>query len=106
MAASRRGGETSLSPSQLGGASKEKRKQIGKMVWFRPANTVLRVPYTPCSALAGRVRTEVDEEAKGLKLQLKVVEGGGVPLKRQGSTGQVPPTSYRERPGSLHHHRG
>ena len=76
------------------------------MAWFKPANTVLRVPYTPDSALAERVRAMVDEEAKRLKLQLKMVEGGGVPLKRQGSTGQVPPTSYRERPGSLHHHRG
>ena len=53
------------------------------MAWFRPADTVLRVPYTPGSDLARGVRGVVEEEARRLQLQVKVVEGGGIPLRRR-----------------------
>ena len=59
------------------------------MGWFRPADTVLRVPYTPDSELAREARAVVEEEAGRLGLKVKVVEGGGVPLKRQITTSDL-----------------
>ena len=82
VAASRRGEKPLYRPRSWEAPVRRKKKQIAKMAWFRPADTVLRVPYTPDSALAGRVKTVVEEEARRLKLNVKVVEGGGIPLKR------------------------
>ena len=62
---------------------------VGKMAWFRPADTVLRVPFTPDSELAKEARAVVDEEATRLGLKVKVVEGSGVPLKRQITTSDL-----------------
>ena len=87
------------------------------MAWLRPADTVLRVPYTPGSDLARRVRGVVEEEARRLQLQVKVVEGGGIPLRRRVVTsdlargqpcpqGNCPLCLTGEGQGGLHHHRG
>lgn len=68
---------------------RRQKKLVGKMAWFRPADTVLRVPYTPDSELAREARVVVEEEAGRLGLKVKVVEGGGVPLKRQITTSDL-----------------
>ena len=97
-------------------AAGRKRKLIAKMAWYPPADTVLRVPYTPGSDLANRVRGVVEEEARRLKVQVKVVEGGGVPLRRRVVTtdlargqpcpqGNCPLCLTGDGRGGLHHHR-
>ena len=68
---------------------RRQKKMVSKMAWFRPADTVLRVPFTPDSELAKGVRAVVEEEATRLGLKVKVVEGGGVPLKRQITTSDL-----------------
>ena len=55
---------------------------------FRPADTMLRVPYTPWSELAGRVRGVVEEEAARLGLRVRA-EGGGVSRKRSVTTSDL-----------------
>ena len=75
-------------------------KMVGKMAWFRPADTVLRVPFTP------RLRAVVEEEASRLGLKVKVVEGSGVPLKRQITTSDLGLfCTTGESKGGLGHHR-
>ena len=59
------------------------------MAWFRPADTVLRVPCTPGAALATSVRQVVEEEASRLGLKVKVQEGAGVALRRSVVTGDL-----------------
>ena len=59
------------------------------MAWFRPADKVLRVPFTPDSELAKEARAVVEEEASRLGLKVKVVERSGVPLKRQITTSDL-----------------
>ena len=39
---------------------RRQKKMVSKMAWFRPADTVLRVPFTPDSELAKGVRAVVD----------------------------------------------
>ena len=73
VAASRRGEKPFYRPSTWEAAMRRKRKQIAKMAWFRTADMWLRVPYTPGSDLAKRVRVVVEEEAMRLQLQEKVV---------------------------------
>ena len=82
-------------------------KMVGKMAWFRPADTVLRVPFTP------RLRAVVEEEASRLGLKLKVVKRSGVPLKRQittpGALGWPPNLHLQvgaDGVGQLHHQVG
>ena len=97
--------------------ARRKKKLISKMAWYRPADTVLRVPYTPGSKLAGMVRGVVEEEAARLGLRVKTMEGGGVSLKRSVTTsdlgkgkpcpqGNCPLCLTGEGKGGLHHHRG
>ena len=62
--------------------TRRKKKLLGKMGWFRPADTVLRVPYTPGSELIKEVRRVVEEEGHRLDLKIKTVEGAGVSLRR------------------------
>lgn len=56
-------------------------KLLKKAGWFRPADTVLFVPVTPHSELAGEVRKVVEVEGRRLGLRVRVVERGGVSLK-------------------------
>jgi hypothetical protein len=44
---------------------------------------VFRVPYTPGLDLAKRVRGVLEQEARKIRIQVKVVEGGGMPLRRR-----------------------
>ena len=68
---------------------RKQKKMVGTMAWFRPADTVLRVPFTPNSELAKEARAVVEEEATRLGLKVKVVEGSGIPLKRQITTSDL-----------------
>ena len=59
------------------------KKRIKKAAYFRPSDTVIRVPYTPNSELAGLVREVVEQEGRRIDLDVKVQEGAGVSLKQQ-----------------------
>ena len=96
--------------------SRRRKKQIAEVAWYRPADTVLRVPYTPGSELASLVRGVVQEETARLGLTVRTAEGGGVPLKRSVTTsdlgkgkpcpqGNCPLCLSGEGKGGLHHHR-
>ena len=61
--------------------ARRRKRILAKAAWFRPADTVIKVPYTPKSALASMVRQVVQEEGGRLGLQVKVQEGGGISLK-------------------------
>ena len=89
---------------------------MSKSSWFRPADTVLRVPYTPGGALASAVREVVEEEGMRLGLKVKVQEGAGLPLRRSLVTtdlragepcpqGDCPLCLTGEGSGGLHQHR-
>ena len=71
-----------------------RKKLISKMSWFRPADTVLRVPCTPHGVLAAAVKVVVDEEAGRLGLKMKTQEGSGLPLKRSVVTSDLEQISY------------
>ena len=86
------------------------------MAWFRPADTVLRVPCTPGAVLATAVRQVVEEEGSRLGLRVKVHEGAGVALRRSivtGDLGAGQPCPQGDCPlcltgdgkGGLRHHR-
>ena len=57
------GGEATLPPRTWEAPVRRKMKEIAKMACFRTADTGLRVPYTPGSDLAKRVRVVVDSLA-------------------------------------------
>ena len=116
VAASRSGAKPLYRPRAWQAVERRRKKLISKMAWFRPADTVLRVPYTPDSELARRVRVVVEEEASRLELRVKVVEGGGVPLRHcvvTSDLGRGEPCPQGncllcltgEGGGGLHHHR-
>ena len=82
VAASDRGEVPLFRPRGWKAPERKKEKLISKMSWFRPADTVLRVPCTPGGVLAGAVKVVVDEEAGRLGLKVKTQEGSGLPLRR------------------------
>ena len=43
---------------------RRQKKMVGEMAWFRPADTVLRVPFTPDSELAKEAKAVVEEEPR------------------------------------------
>ena len=88
--ASRRGEKPLYRPCAWQAPLRRRKKLTAKMAWFRPANTVFRVPNTPGSDLAKRVRVVVEQEARRLQIKVKVVEGGGVPLKRRVVNSDLP----------------
>jgi hypothetical protein len=96
--------------------ARRRKKLMAKMAWFRPADTVLRVPCTPGAALAISVRKVVEEEAGRLGLKVRVQEGAGVALRRSVVTkdlgagqpcpqGNCPLCLTGEGKGGLYHHR-
>ena len=77
---------------------------------------MIKVPYTPESELASRVRAVTTEEGERLGLRVKVQEGGGTPLRRSlvntdlsaGTPcpqGDCPLCLTGEGKGGLRHHR-
>ena len=68
-------------PREWNQEARRRKKQLKRASWFRPADTVLFVPVTPKSELAGRVRRVVEEEGRRINLKVRVVERGGVSLK-------------------------
>ena len=89
---------------------------LSKAAWFRPYDTVIKVPYTPESELATMVREVTREEGERLGIKVKVQEGGGIPLRRnivntglsrgtECPQGDCPLCLTGEGRGGLHHHR-
>ena len=89
---------------------------LAKNSWFRPADTVLRVPCTPGAELASAIKEVVQEEGRRFGIKVKVQEGAGVPLRRSLVTsdlrsgepcpqGDCPLCLTGEGGGGLHHHR-
>ena len=117
VAASQRGMKPLYRPRAWEATARRQKKLIAKMAWYRPADTVLKVPYTADSDLARRMRAVVEEDASRLNLKVKVVEGGGIPLRRSVTTGDLargqpcpqgncPLCLTGDGRGGLHHHRG
>jgi hypothetical protein len=63
--------------------TRRKRKRMKGAAWYRPADTVLFCPATPGSELANKLREVVEEEGRRINLRVRVVEKGGVSLRRQ-----------------------
>ena len=55
---------------------------LKRVSWYRPADTVLFLPATPNGELAEMARKVVEEESPRLGLSIRVIEKGGVSLKR------------------------
>ena len=51
--------------------------------WYRPADVVLFLPATPDGELAELARKVVEQEGPRLGVSVRVVEKGGLSLKRQ-----------------------
>ena len=88
-------------------------KKLKKAAWHRPADSVLFVPATPNAELAEGVRKILEEEAPRLGMNIRVVETGGLSLKRQLVRTDLaaeqpcrhedcPPCLSRQRGGLLH----
>ena len=60
-----------------------KKKLLSRYTWYRPANTVLFVPGTPAGTLAKTIQTIVKEETARMGMSARVIETGGVSLKRK-----------------------
>ena len=58
-------------------------KLLKRVSWYRPADTVLFLPATPNGELAEETRKVMEQEAPRLGLNIKIVEKGGISLKRQ-----------------------
>lgn len=77
------GGERPLHrPREWNAAERRKRKLLGK-AWYRPADVVLFVPATPGGELTSLLTPVVKEEGRRLGLEVKLVETGGINLKRR-----------------------
>ena len=63
--------------------TRRRMKKLKKAAWHRPADSVLFVPATPNAELAEGVRKVLEEEAPRLGMDIRVVETGGLSLKRQ-----------------------
>jgi hypothetical protein len=59
---------------------RRRKKETGKMSWYRPYDTVLFCPPTPGSELAKRLRRVCEAEAEHTGLKVKVVERAGTKL--------------------------
>ena len=116
VAASLRGEVPLYRPRDWEAPARKRKKLLAKSSWFRPADTVLQVPFTPGGVLAASVRKVVEEEGSRLGLKLKIQEGAGVPLRRSLVTqdlragepcpqGNCPLCLTGEGRGGLHHHR-
>ena len=78
------GGERPLHrPREWNATERRKNKLLGKAAWYRPADVVLFVPATPGSELTSILTPVVKEEGARLGLEVKLVETGGVNLKRR-----------------------
>ena len=117
VAASERGEVPLYRPRDWQSVTRRRKKLLKKVAWYRPSDTVLRVPYTPNSELAAMVRKVVQEEGARLDMRMKVQEEAGVSLKRSVvrsdlGAGKLCPQgncplclSGDGRGGGLHHHR-
>ena len=96
--------------------ARRKKKILAKNSWFRPADTVLRVPCTPGAELASAIKEVIQEEGRRLGIKVKIQEESGVPLRRSLVTsdlrsgepcpqGDCPLCLTGEGGGGLHHHR-
>ena len=89
VATSNRGEVPLYRPRDWQASARRRKKLLAKMSWFRPADTVIRVPCTPGAALVTAIRQVVEEEGSRLGLKVKVQEGAGVALRRSVVTGDM-----------------
>ena len=82
LAACGRGERPLYRPRTWQQQERRKAKLLKRVSWYRPADAVLFLPATPDGELAEMARKVVDEEAPRLGLRIRVVEKGGISLKR------------------------
>ena len=82
LAACERGERPMYRPRRWRQQERRKAKLMKRVSWYRPADTVLFLPATPDGELAELARKVVEEEAPRLGLGIRVVEKGGISLKR------------------------
>ena len=70
-------------PREWNAAERRKKKLLSRAAWYRPNDVVLFVPATPGSELTSLLTPVVKEEGRRLGLEVKLVETGGVNLKRR-----------------------
>jgi hypothetical protein len=83
VAADLRGEKPLYRPRGWQQESRRRRKRMKRAAWYRPADTVIFCPATPGSELAHRLRKVAEEEGQRINLRVRVVEKGGVSLRRQ-----------------------
>ena len=64
LAASESGEKPLYRPRSWQQGVRRQKKMVGEMAWFRPADTVLRVPFTPDSELGKEAKAVVEEEPR------------------------------------------
>ena len=82
VAACERGERPMYRPRRWQQQERRKAKLLKRVSWYRPADTVLFLPATPDGELAEMARRIVEEEGPRLCMSIRVVEKGGVSLKR------------------------
>ena len=70
-------------PTGFQESERRKKKEINKVSWFRPHDTVLFCPPTPDSVLAKQMKKIAEQERKSNGLSVKVVERCGIKLQAQ-----------------------
>ena len=82
VAACERGERPMYRPRRWQQQERQKAKLLKSVSWYRPADTVLFLPATPDGELAELAKKVAEEEGPRLGLNIRVVEKGGVSLKR------------------------
>ena len=83
VAACERGERPLYRPRQWQQQRRHEEKSMKRVSWYRPADVVLFLPATPDGELAELARRVVQEESPRLGVSVRVVEKGGLSLKRQ-----------------------
>ena len=83
VAACERGDRPLYRPRSWQQGRRHETKLLKRVSWYRPADAVLFLPATPNSELAEQARKVVEEEGPRLGMSIRVVEKGGLSVKRQ-----------------------
>ena len=60
---------------------RSRKKNVQRVAWYKPYDTVLFCPPTPSSKLAKQLKTIADDTYKNTHMRIKVVEKAGIKIK-------------------------